>query len=137
MGNQSAAAPGYGVHSEVGTLRKVMVCAPGLGHRRLTPSNNDDLLFDDVLWVEMAKRDHFDFMTKMRDRGVEVVEMHNLLAETVAIPEAKQWILDRKITENNVGLGLIESTRAFLDGLPPRQLAEFLIGGSVRGRRAR
>jgi arginine deiminase len=55
--------------------------------------------------------------------------MHNLLAETVAIPEARQWILDRKITENNVGLGLIDSTRAFLESLKPRELAEFLVGG--------
>jgi len=79
----------FGVHSEVGTLRKVMVCAPGRAHARLTPSNCDDLLFDDVLWVENAKRDHFDFVSKMRDRGVDVVEMHNLLAETVAVPEGK------------------------------------------------
>ena len=62
----------FGVHSEVGQLRKVMVCAPGRAHQRLTPSNCDDLLFDDVLWVDNAKRDHFDFMTKMRDRGVDV-----------------------------------------------------------------
>lgn len=119
----------YGVHSEVGVLRKVMVCAPGLAHTRLTPSNNDYLLFDDVLWVQNAKRDHFDFITKMRDRGVEVVEMHNLLAETVAIPEARAWLLDRKVTPNNVGLGLIEDTRAYLESLDPRQLADVLIGG--------
>lgn len=106
-----------------------MVCAPGLAHTRLTPTNNDDLLFDDLLWVTNAKRDHFDFMLKMRERGVEVVEMHNLLAETMAIPEAKQWLLDRKVTENNVGLALIDSTRAFLESLEPRILADFLIGG--------
>ena len=105
MTNASSTAPVYGVHSEVGILRKVMVCAPGLAHTRLTPSNNDDLLFDDVLWVEMAKRDHFDFMNKMRDRGVEVVEMHNLLAETVADPVARAWILDRKITPTTSALG--------------------------------
>ncbi|MFO7495475.1 MAG: SLC13 family permease [Desulfobacterales bacterium] len=57
---KAGSAPAYGVHSEVGTLRKVLVCAPGLGHTRLTPSNNDYLLFDDVLWVQAAKRDHFD-----------------------------------------------------------------------------
>ena len=129
MSNQAAAAPVYGVHSEVGTLRKVLVCAPGLAHTRLTPTNNDDLLFDDLLWVTNAKRDHYDFMLKMRERGVEVVEMHELLAETVAIPEAKAWILDRKITANSVGLALMESTRAFLENLGPRELAEFLIGG--------
>src|SRR5579864_4471232 len=86
----------YGVHSEVGQLRKVLVCAPGLAHARLTPSNCDDLLFDDVLWVENARRDHFDFIGKMRDRGVEVLEMHNLLAETVAVAEGKKWILDNQ-----------------------------------------
>lgn len=47
-------ATDYGVYSEVGTLRKVLVCRPGLAHKRLTPTNSDDLLFDDVMWVENA-----------------------------------------------------------------------------------
>jgi arginine deiminase len=122
-------AASYGVHSEVGQLHKVLVCAPGLAHQRLTPTNCDALLFDDVMWVQNARRDHFDFMAKMRERGVEVVELHNLLAETVALPEAKTWLLDRKIVANEVGLGLVEDTRAFLDGLDERTLAEYLIGG--------
>jgi arginine deiminase len=123
------AATPFGVHSEVGTLRKVMVCAPGRAHERLTPSNCDSLLFDDVLWVQNAKRDHFDFITKMRDRGIDVVEMHNLLADILAIPEAKAWLLDRQIVANEVGLGLVEETRAYLEELDPRSLAETMIGG--------
>src|SRR5512145_930391 len=119
----------YGVHSEVGQLRKVMVCAPGLAHTRLTPTNCDSLLFDDVLWVENAKRDHFDFITKMRDRGVDVIEMHNVLAETVAVPEGKKWILDNQIVPNQVGLGFIDELRSYLEGLDNRNLAETLIGG--------
>jgi len=119
----------FGVHSEVGTLRKVMVCAPGLAHSRLTPTNCDRLLFDDVLWVENAKRDHFDFVNKMRDRGIDVVEMHNLLAETVALPEGKKWILDNQVVPDQVGLGLIDELRSYLEGLEPRKLAETLIGG--------
>lgn len=118
-----------GVHSEAGKLHKVMVCSPGLAHQRLTPSNCDDLLFDDVLWVSQAKRDHFDFVTKMRERGVEVLEMHNLLTDTLKIPEAQSWLLDRKITANQVGLGLQDEVRAWLDEMEPRRLAEFLIGG--------
>jgi arginine deiminase len=129
----SAAAAQHGVYSEVGQLRKVLVCAPGLAHERLTPTNCDDLLFDDVMWVQNARRDHFDFMTKMRERGVEVVELHNLLTETLDIPGAKGWLLDRKITANEVGLGLVADTRAFLDSLEPRQLAEYLIGGLSTG----
>ncbi len=119
----------YGVHSEVGILRKVMVCAPGLAHSRLTPSNCDSLLFDDVLWVERAKSDHFDFMAKMRERGVEVVEMHNLLTETLENPTARKWILDQQIVPNEIGLGLVNEVRSFLDGLESRALAEYLIGG--------
>lgn len=119
----------YGVHSEVGRLRKVLVCRPGLAHRRLTPSNASDLLFDDVMWVEMAQRDHADFVNKLRERGVEVVELHDVLAATMAIPEARSWLLERKITANLVGLGMLADTRAFLDGLAPAQLAEYLIGG--------
>ena len=119
----------FGVHSEVGTLRKVLVCAPGRAHQRLTPSNCDELLFDDVMWVDNAKRDHFDFMQKMRDRGVEVLEMHNLLAQTVAIPGAKKWILDHQVIADQVGLGLVDEIRSYLDGLSDRELAETLIGG--------
>lgn len=119
----------FGVHSEVGRLRKVLVCAPGLAHRRLTPTNADDLLFDDVMWVENAQRDHADFVIKLQQRGVEVVELHDLLAQAMAIPEARTWLLDRKITANEVGPGLIDDTRAFLETLEPRQLAEYLIGG--------
>ncbi|KAF4409585.1 arginine deiminase [Streptomyces lycii] len=123
-------SPGpLGVHSEVGRLRKVLVCSPGLAHRRLTPRNASELLFDDVMWVDNAERDHADFVARLREHGVEVVELHELLAETMAIPEARSWLLDRKIVPNEVGLGLVDGTRAFLEGLPPRQLAEYLIGG--------
>src|SRR5215468_6579808 len=119
----------YGVHSEVGELRKVLVCRPGLAHERLTPTNCDDLLFDEVMWVQNARRDHLDFVNKMRLRGIEVVELHDLLTETLDIPEAKAWLLNRKIVANEVGLGLVDGTRAYLESLSPRTLAEYVIGG--------
>src|SRR3954454_16893848 len=119
----------YGVHSEVGRLRKVLVCAPGLAHRRLTPTNNDELLFDDVMWVENAQRDHADFANKLAQRGVEVVELHDLLAQTMDVPGARDWLLDRKIVPNRVGVGLVDPTRAYLESLDSRRLAELLIGG--------
>jgi len=126
---QGSVSSTYGVHSEVGRLRKVLVCSPGLAHRRLTPSNNDELLFDDVMWVENAQRDHADFVNKMTQRGVEVVELHDLLAQTMEVAGARDWLLDLKIEPNHVGLGLVDGTRAYLESLAPRQLAEFLIGG--------
>lgn len=77
-----------GVYSEVGKLHRVMVCSPGVAHTRLTPENCNSLLFDDVLWVNQAKRDHYDFQTKMRDRDVEVLEMHDLLDRNRAKPRS-------------------------------------------------
>ncbi|MFI6277719.1 arginine deiminase [Streptomyces sp. NPDC050988] len=129
MTSDSTTASPLGVYSEVGRLHKVLVCAPGLAHRRLTPTNADDLLFDDVMWVENAQRDHADFVNKLTSRGVEVVELHDLLAQTMTVPGAREWLLDRKIVANEAGLGLIDSTRAFLETLEPRALAQFLIGG--------
>ncbi|MFI6576335.1 arginine deiminase [Nocardiopsis sp. NPDC050513] len=122
-------APALGVHSEVGRLRKVLVCSPGLAHERLTPTNSDDLLFDDVMWVEAAQRDHLDFVDKLTDRGVQVVELHDLLAQTMAVPGARTWLLDRTVVPDQVGLGLVEGTRAYLDSLSDRELARHLIGG--------
>ena len=124
-----AVSASYGVHSEVGRLRKVLVCAPGLAHRRLTPTNSDELLFDDVMWVENAQRDHADFVNKLTRRGVEVVELHELLAQTMDVPGARDWLLDRKIVPNRVGLGLVDVTRGYLESLDSRRLAEVLIGG--------
>ena len=118
-----------GVYSEAGKLHKVLVCSPGLAHQRLTPSNCNALLFDDVIWVNQAKRDHFDFVTKMRERNIEVVEMHNLLTEVVQNPDALKWILDRKTSVNQVGVGLHDELRSWLEGQEPRKLAEYLIGG--------
>jgi arginine deiminase len=119
----------FGVHSEVGQLRTVLVCRPGLAHQRLTPGNRADLLFDDVLWVHEAQKDHYDFVLKMRERGVEVLELHDLLAETMNDKAARAWVLDRRITPNDVGLGLAPVIRAWLDEMPSPKLAEHLIGG--------
>ena len=77
----------FGVHSEVGKLRKVMVHRPDLSLQRLTPTSHDELLFDDVLWVERAQLEHDRFVAQMRGRGVEVFLLHELLAETLAASE--------------------------------------------------
>lgn len=118
-----------GVHSEVGKLRTVMVCRPGLAHQRLTPGNAEELLFDDVLWVQEAQKDHYDFVLKMRERGTEVIDLHEMLAETLADRSARDWVLDRRITVNDVGMGIADDMRAWLAEMPAPKLAEHLIGG--------
>ncbi|MCP9271003.1 arginine deiminase [Mycolicibacterium sp. CAU 1645] len=106
-----------------------MVCAPGLAHQRLTPENCKELLFDDVVWLQQARRDHFDFVAKMVDRDVEVLDLLDLLADVLAMPDGLQWVLDRTVTENRVGPGFVHEIRAWLSELTPDQLAQFLIGG--------
>lgn len=119
----------FGVHSEVGKLRTVMVCRPSLAHLRLTPGNCHDLLFDDVIWVHEAQKDHYDFTLKMQERGVEVLEMHDLLADTMDVPEARAFVLDRRVNANTVGIGVAAAIRPWLNEMPSKQLAAHLIGG--------
>lgn len=121
--------PGVGVHSEVGRLRRVLVCAPGLAHRRLTPDTSADLLFDEVLWVDKAQRDHADFVAKMRAEDVEVLDLRDLLAEVLDQPEARRWLLERKVSDDLVGPGLADEVRPWLSSLASADLAERLLGG--------
>ncbi len=119
----------FGVHSEVGKLQTVMVCRPGLAHQRLTPGNCRDLLFDDVLWVHEAQKDHYDFTLKMQERGVEVLDLHDMLAAALMDKEARAWVLDRRFTPSSVGPGLERVIRPWLDEMPAQKLAGHLIGG--------
>nr|WP_315429732.1 arginine deiminase [uncultured Albidiferax sp.] len=121
-----------GLYSEVGRLRKVLVCRPGLAQKRLTPANCHELLFDDVLWVAQARNDHDAFTSAMVERGVEVLELHDLLADTVAIPAARTWLLDRKLGPNFVDLETAAQLRPWLEALQPALLAQHLIGGVAR-----
>lgn len=119
----------FGVHSEVGKLRTVMVCRPSLAHQRLTPGNCHSLLFDDVIWVHEAQKDHYDFVLKMQERGVEVLELHDLLAETLRNAEGRSFVLDRLITVNSVGVQNAAFMRPWLDELDSVHLAALMIGG--------
>ncbi len=121
--------PKLGVISEAGTLRQVIVSPPGLAHRRLTPDNRDNLLFDDVFWVKQAIKDHAVFADVMRGEGVEVLDAMALLGETLDISDARAWVLDHRITRNDVGVGMRDDLRAWMEGLPGTELARLLVGG--------
>jgi arginine deiminase len=120
----------FGVHSEVGRLRKVMVHRPELSLQRLTPSNHDDLLFDDVLWVERAQYEHDQFVAKMRDRGVEVFLLRDLLGEAIAASEeGRRKLIELAASEFTVGISLVDEVRSVLAAMPPETLARHLVGG--------
>jgi arginine deiminase len=122
----------FGVHSEVGKLRMVLVHRPGLEHTRLTPSNAEELLFDDVLWVTRAKAEHDMFTEIMRERGVEVFEAERLLAEAVAKPDAKDWVGEHILSERIIGISASRRARDWVETADPAQVADFLIGGITK-----
>ena len=93
----TATETALGRHSEVGKLRTVMVHRPDLAHERLSPTNCHELLFDDVIWVRRARQEHDAFVDLMRERGVEVLLLHDLLAETLEDAEAREWLLSRGV----------------------------------------
>jgi arginine deiminase len=126
--------PAFGVHSEVGKLRKVLVHRPDLSLQRLTPSNHDELLFDDVLWVEQAQREHDKFVALLRERGVEVYYDNELLAETLsASDEARNKLIELVASPYTVGWSVCDEVRDYLSGLKPADLAKHLIGGLTAG----
>jgi arginine deiminase len=121
-----------GANSEIGTLRKVMLHRPGLEHTRLTPSNAEDLLFDDVIWVKRAKEEHDVFAETLRERGVEVFYAEQLFAETLADPAVQKWVCDHILNERMVGPSLAKAAPDWVASTDPATVADFLIGGVTR-----
>ncbi len=120
----------FGVHSEVGKLRQVIVHRPELSLERLTPDNHDELLFDDVLWVERAQWEHDQFVARMRERDIEVLYVQDLLGEALAASDdARRRIIEVVAAEAVVGPSLVEDVQASLTALAPEALARHLIGG--------
>jgi arginine deiminase len=122
----------FHVDSEVGRLRQVVLHRPGLELKRLTPDNAADLLFDDVLWVSRAQAEHDAFADVLRSRGVVVHYYVDLLAQTLEIREARDYILDRVFDPRRHGPLAAATLRASMDGLDSASLAEYLAGGITK-----
>jgi arginine deiminase len=122
----------FHVDSEVGRLRQVILHRPDLELKRLTPDNAASLLFDDVLWVAEAQAEHDAFAAVLRDHGVRVHYYGELFAETLEIPEARSYVLDRIFDPRLHGPLAVDALRSAMDGLGAAELARFLIGGITK-----
>jgi arginine deiminase len=119
----------FGVYSEVGKLRSVIVHRPDMSLTRLTPANHDELLFDDVLWVERAQWEHDQFVSLLRERGVEVWYVQDLLSEALVSDKARIQVIEAVADHLTVGPALVDEVRGMLEKLPADVLAKHLIGG--------
>jgi arginine deiminase len=122
----------FRVTSEIGRLQKVLVHRPGLEIARLTPSNKESLLFDDVLWVERAQEEHDRFVTILRSRGAEVLYFRDLLAETVDDADVRGTIVDDVITPAVCGRMLCDRLRKELRECSKDDLLDVLLGGLLK-----
>jgi arginine deiminase len=122
----------FGVHSEVGVLRQVVLHRPGLELARLTPSNVHRLLFDDVLWAERAREEHDAFAELLRGRGVVVHAFADLLAAALEVPGARDFLGERLATSTRFGPAMDKPLRRVIEDADPGWLAERLIGGVLK-----
>ncbi|WP_308194735.1 arginine deiminase [Pseudonocardia kujensis] len=122
----------YRVDSEVGMLRQVLLHRPGLELKRLTPGNKDQLLFDDVLWVQRAQEEHDGFAALLRGRGIGVHLFDRLLRETLELPEAKAYALDRIFDDRMYGPLAVDALRNLFDAMDVDTLTEHMIGGITK-----
>ncbi|MFD2230169.1 arginine deiminase [Alkalimarinus sediminis] len=117
------------VGSEIGKLNRVILHRPQLGLARLTPSNCDELLFDDVLRIGKAGEEHDKFHNTLVEHDVEVFLLNDLLAETLADPEAKKWVLDQQCSELRFGATMAREVRSYMEEFDNRELSKRLTGG--------
>ena len=120
------------VDSEVGRLRQVILHRPDLELKRLTPTNHDEYLFDDVLWVSRAKEEHDAFAHVLRDLGVEVHMLDQLLRETLAIPEARKFVLEEALDERVYGPMAMDSLHCVFGAMDDAELTRYLVGGMTK-----
>ncbi len=119
----------HDVGSEVGRLRRAILHRPGLELRRLSPTNKDDFLFDEVLWAEKAIEEHDAFAGCLRELGVDVHLFGDLLLETVEIAAARAHILGSVLDERVHGPLAIDALRDMFDAMSSEDLARYLVGG--------
>jgi len=118
-----------GSNSEIGALRVAILHRPGAELRRLTPRNNDDLLFDGLPWVARAQEEHDAFAELLRSRGVEVLLLSDLLTEALGSGAARMQGIAAAVDAPRLGLPLAQKLSAYLRGLDPARLAQVLMVG--------
>ena len=119
----------FSVFSETGQLKQVMLHRPGREIDRLTIDNMDELLFDDLLWLEQAQREHDNFADILRSNGTEVLYFNRTLAEAIACPEVKEELINDVFRFECLDRRISDEFRPVLMDMAAQELADHLIEG--------
>jgi arginine deiminase len=126
--------PGFsGVDSEVGRLRAVIVHRPGAELKRVLPRHAGQLLFAGLPWAARAQQEHDVFTQVLRDHGVQVLYLTELLQDVLEYAPARRQAITAALGSVRLGDELAGQLRRHLDGLDPEALAGTLITGLTAG----
>lgn len=118
------------VHSEIGKLKKVLLHRPGKELENLTPDHLSRLLFDDIPFLRIAREEHDAFAKILRDNGVEVVYLEEVMAKTIKEKEVRESFIEEFLDEAKVfGQGIREALKEYFDNLDEKDLVDTLMAG--------
>jgi len=94
--------PAIHVNSEIGRLKKVMLHRPGQELENLMPEYLERLLFDDIPYLRIAQEEHNSFADILRQNGVEVVYLSDLVAESIINQDVKEQLIKELIDDASI-----------------------------------
>jgi len=122
----------YGVDSEIGQLRTVLVHRPGAELRRVTPQHTCGLLLPALPWAERAQAEHDAFTAALRSRGVEVLYLTELVQDALEYAPGRERAIATAISDPRLGQELRGQLKGYLSDLRPEELGQVLVMGLAR-----
>lgn len=119
------------VNSEIGPLKTVLLHRPGKELENLTPDLLERLLFDDIPYLKVAQQEHDAFAQTLRDAGVEVLYIKDMVIEALDHhPEIRSQLINQFIEESNVLSNHVkDGLYKFLIQLDNKELVREMIEG--------
>lgn len=120
------------VGSEIGKLQRVFLHRPGKEIKRITIDNKDELLIDEIIWLERARKNHDEFAELLRQNGAEVVYFQDCLADVVKDVAVRNDLIDNALSLETHDPNLVAALKEMIMGMSAAEVAETLVGGMTK-----